>query len=32
MYQGTPYEHIMMPIGEGIMVDMSAMAEATPAG
>lgn len=31
MYEGTPYEHIMMPIGEGTMGDMATMAEATPA-
>lgn len=31
MYEGTPYEHIMTPIGEGTMGDMATMAEATPA-
>ena len=31
MDEGTTYEHIMMPIGEGTMGDMATMAEATPA-
>jgi len=31
MYADTPYEHIMMPVGEGMMSEMGAMAEATPA-
>jgi hypothetical protein len=31
MYEGTPFEHIMLPVGEGMMGDMGAMAEATPA-
>jgi hypothetical protein len=31
MYAGTPYEHIMMPVTEGVMGDMGDMAMATPA-
>jgi hypothetical protein len=30
MYAGTPYEHIMMSMTEGVMDEMGAMAEATP--
>ena len=30
MYAGTPYEHIMMPVVEGVMGDMGEMAMATP--
>jgi hypothetical protein len=31
MYEGTPYEHIMMPVAEGVMSEIGEMAEATPA-
>lgn len=30
MYAGTPYEHIMMSVTDGVMKDMVAMAPATP--
>lgn len=30
MWAGTPYEHIMMPVAEGVMGVMGEMAEATP--
>ena len=30
MYAGTPYEHIMMPVVEGVMGEMGEMAAATP--
>lgn len=30
MYEDTPYEHIMMPVAEGMMGEMGAMAGATP--
>jgi hypothetical protein len=30
MYEDTPYEHIMMPVAEGMMGEMGDMAEATP--
>lgn len=31
MWAGTPYEHIMMPVAEGVMGEMGEMTEATPA-
>jgi hypothetical protein len=31
MWAGTPYEHLMMPVGEGEMAAMGEMAAATPA-
>jgi len=30
MWAGTPYEHIMMPVAEGVMGDRGEMAAATP--
>jgi hypothetical protein len=30
MWAGTPYEHIMMPVAEGVMGEMGGTAEATP--
>ncbi len=30
MYAGTPYEHVMMSVVEGVMEDMGGMVEATP--
>ena len=30
MWAGTPYEHIMMPVAEGVMGDLGERAAATP--